>query len=182
MGNVVLMRSGMKAVVAISMLMSAASPSLGAESDSVGRPTRYALDDVTITLEVPTCGLGRCASYAISIHGDGRVLYEGRRNVANIGQREAKIEPERVLELLNHIYNVGFFLMSDDYTYGHGVSIFRGEVVEVPYIATETGASTILVRIKGYQKRIVWLTREPQELLTIQSRIKEVSGVDRWLR
>lgn len=172
----------MKVLFAIGLLICPLSQSLGADPAVIDRPTRYALSEVTISLDEPTCAFVPCPSYTVSIHGDGRVVYEGRKNVANLGQREATIEPQSVLELLNHIYSVGFFSMSNDYIYSHpSVSIFRGEVVETRNITTDTSATAISVSIRNYQKRIAWLTLNPEELLTIRSRIKEVSGVERWV-
>jgi len=155
---------------------------LGADSATIDRPTRYSLSDVTIALDEPACAFIPCPSYTVSIHGDGRVVYEGRQNVENLGQREAKIDPERVLELLKQIYSVGFFSMSDDYTYSQGVMMFQGEVVETKNVVTDTSATAISVSIEHYQKRIAWSTLTPEALLTIRSRIKEVSGVDRWIK
>ena len=176
------MRVSMKGLFAMGLLMCPLSPSFGADPAIVGPPPRFALSDVIIALDEPSCAFIPCPSYTVSIHGDGRVVYEGRKNVTTLGQRETTIEPQRVLDLLSHIYRVRFFSMDDDYTYSEQPSIFRGELVVLRNVATDTSTTTITVRIRDYQKRIAWSTLEPEALLTIRSRIQEVSGVDRWIK
>jgi hypothetical protein len=54
------------------------------------------------------CATDRCAVYSLSIFSDGTVAYDGRANVAVIGQRQGRISAERLSELISAIETMHF--------------------------------------------------------------------------
>jgi hypothetical protein len=109
--NVVQTRSRFVSNVVVALLLIGGVLHSRAEAAEVlERPHTYALSDVVISLERTGC-LGSCPSYTVAIHGDGRVVYDGRSHVAVIGHREKNIDQKQVVELLEHIYKIRFFLM-----------------------------------------------------------------------
>jgi hypothetical protein len=172
----------MKAIAIIGLLMLPVSDLLGAQSGMAEPPTRYGLKDVTITLDM--CKSGPCPSYVVSIHGDGRVSFEGRKNVNIIGRHEVRVDRDRVIELLGHIYSARFFSLGDNFTYGQFVSAVGDDDVEVNQVVVyDSSPTTLTVTIAGYQKSIAWDPFfSPKELSTLRDRILEIAEVQRWLR
>jgi len=56
------------------------------------------LKTVTIQLE-PTGCYGTCPGYSVTIHGDGRVEYNGKSHVKEIGTQEGRIETDKIRAL-----------------------------------------------------------------------------------
>jgi hypothetical protein len=106
-----------------------------------------------ITLERGVC-FGACPDYTVTIHGDGRVVYEGRRFVAQTGKREATVPRDAVRALLRKFRQADFFSLRDNYhaqvtdlptyrvTLAHdgrrkSVSDYGGEMMGMPKAVTE---------------------------------------------
>ena len=53
-----------------------------------------------ITFERTPC-FGKCPAYLMQVFADGRVLYEGRRDVPILGQKELKISAATVADMLH---------------------------------------------------------------------------------
>lgn len=72
---------------------------------------------IEISLERGSC-LNACPEYAITINGDGEVLYEGRRNVRERGAERGQISREQVMSLVSMFGRAGFFTLRP--AYGRG--------------------------------------------------------------
>lgn len=72
------------------------------------------LATVEIALERTTCR-GWCPSYRVVIHGDGRVVYTGRKFVREVGEREGRISEQVVRDLLGCFETMRFFELRDAY-------------------------------------------------------------------
>src|SRR5256885_2055239 len=68
-----------------------------------------------VVLERNSDCFGRCPSYELSIFGDGRVVYEGRRNVATLGRRESRVAPQQVTKLVQLFLRNDFSGMAEYY-------------------------------------------------------------------
>jgi hypothetical protein len=70
---------------------------------------------VSIRLERTRC-FGTCPDYSVTIHGDGSVKYFGKYYVDIPGEQTARIQPDKVNELLTAFDNIHFFYLRDRYT------------------------------------------------------------------
>ena len=61
------------------------------------------MPDALIQMRRAGCATEPCPSYALSIFADGTVTYDGRANVAVLGQRRAKVSPAQVSGLISAI-------------------------------------------------------------------------------
>jgi hypothetical protein len=146
------------------------------------RPFKYPLNDLTIRLERKGC-YGRCPIYSVEIHGDGRVVYEGRRFVGVTGRREGKIAQDQVVELLNHIYHIRFFDMRDEYsTRPDGVIVENGEVQETVIISSDLESKVISVKVGDYEKSVVDYDGSPPELVALSPRIDQIADTAKWTK
>lgn len=72
------------------------------------------MSEVSITLERTGC-YGACPSYWVTAHGDGRIVYEGRRFVDVIGRHEYMVDPTLVENLLHKARQDELWSMLDEY-------------------------------------------------------------------
>ena len=72
------------------------------------------LDSVVITLAKN--GVDSKPEYSITVYGDGRVVYEGFKNVEFKGETEFFVEKEKIVSLLNVFKDIDFFTLDDLYT------------------------------------------------------------------
>jgi len=69
------------------------------------------LDATEIQLSKIPC-YGTCPEYAVTIYGDGRVVYSGKQYVGIKGEREYFIPREQVETLVALFYEYGFFFLA----------------------------------------------------------------------
>src|SRR5437870_4342049 len=70
---------------------------------------------LTVQLERTAC-YGNCPAYSVTIHGDGRVEYNGKTHVKEKGLREGRVEADQIKSLLNEFATAKFFTLSEDYS------------------------------------------------------------------
>ena len=91
------------------------------------RPMRF-----RVTLERTQC-LGSCPAYKVTIHGDGRVDWEGTANVVAMGRLDGKRQVSRAaLEHLAHMIDDAKFFDRNEY----------GELETGPVCTTTNGTTT----------------------------------------
>lgn len=61
---------------------------------------------------------GSCPAYAVTIHGDGTVSYEGRSYVSIDGKHTAHVSPGAVRQLLERFRDANFFSLRNEYRAG----------------------------------------------------------------
>jgi hypothetical protein len=69
--------------------------------------------DALIQMQRGGCATEACQVYALSLFADGTVIYDGRANVTTLGQRQAKLSPAQVNQLVS-AFDAMNFLDSDD--------------------------------------------------------------------
>ena len=74
---------------------------------------RPAKSDPLIRMQRGGCATEACQVYALSLYADGTVIYDGRGNVATVGQRQSKLTPAQVDQLVS-AFDAMRFLDSDD--------------------------------------------------------------------
>lgn len=62
-----------------------------------------------------TACFGKCPVYQVQFFADGRIVYEGKRNVDFIGWYEGRISNEKVAEILKQAKQIGYFNLSNKY-------------------------------------------------------------------
>ena len=119
------------------------------------------LTSVVIQLSKNTC-YGTCPEYAVTIYGDGRVIYLGKQYVSVKGEREYFIPTARVDTLVDLFYEYGFFSWQDEYS----------------LYPTNNPAYTISIRIGDYLKTVIVYPpgASPERFLLLADVIDELSG------
>jgi hypothetical protein len=144
-------------------------------------PETYPLANVTMTLERSAC-YGTCPDYTVTIHGDGRVVYEGRNFVTTMGIQEGQIDREDVVDLLKAFYDADYFCLADACRDHADIKVQEdGTVTQFMMAVTEQPTQTVTPRIGLYQKRVVDYWKAPTELQELEQRIDDTAGVAKWV-
>ncbi len=67
-----------------------------------------------LTFERTAC-MGKCPTYSMKVYADGRVMYEGRRYVPLMGQRDLKLPAATVADMLRTAQEAHFDQFEDRY-------------------------------------------------------------------
>lgn len=98
------------------------SPFLAAQTDTPNQRTlnqsQPLSQQVALTLERTAC-FGFCPMYKLSVYGNGKVVYEGKRFVKVTGTRTTTISQTAVRKLVAEFQKIGYFNLQDSYTGGH---------------------------------------------------------------
>src|SRR4051812_14581782 len=81
-------------------------------SSAAAGATQDGADATVITLERTGC-FGPCPIYRLTLHGDGTVVFEGKRFVKSTGTFTAHIAPEQVRRLVEDFKKVDYFSLRD---------------------------------------------------------------------
>ena len=81
-----------------------------------------------LTFERTPCN-GRCPAYFMQVYADGRVAYEGRRDVPMTGQHTLKLSPAAVTEMLRQAHEAHFETFEP--RYAHHTSDLPSTVVTI---------------------------------------------------
>lgn len=131
-------------------------------------PTPENAGPVEIQLERTPC-YGFCPDYTVTIHGDGHVLYEGRRFVNVRGEQTAQISPADVRALLVRFDAIGFDDLQNEY---------RAHVTDLP-------TTTITLTRNGRSKSVLDYggagAGMPEAVRALQTEIDRLAGTARWV-
>jgi hypothetical protein len=148
-----------------------ASNAQGVAWNDRGTPSVLAgpvLDDSTvITLERGPC-FGRCPEYTVTMYGSGRIEFDGRRYVCEMGHQSARAPTSEVRRLVAQMLAAGYFEL--DWTAGP--------------LATNASTVTSSLRHAGQTRQIEHYLGDagaPRLLKTLEDRIDAVAGTWRWL-
>lgn len=73
---------------------------------------------VMLTLERTAC-FGACPIYKLTLYGNGKVVYEGKRFVNVIGTQTTTISQTAIRKLVADFQRLQYFKLQDNYTGGH---------------------------------------------------------------
>ena len=138
-----------------------------------GIATAAGSSDAVITLERTAC-FGGCPVYRIWASADGKVGYEGRAHVRQVGMATGEVPARRVESLLSELERAGYFSFANRYT---SVEPACGRY------ATDSPSAITLVRMGGKTKRIehdYGCGAAPGALVVLERRIDEVLNSARW--
>lgn len=151
------------------LLLAAALPACapGDPTNTPGDETAPTVE--TITLERQPC-FGFCPVYTLTIHGDGRVEFNGTDNVEISGEQTANIDPPDVQALADALIQGGYMEFEDSY--------MTQDVTDNPYVITSITFSD------GTTKRIEHYYGDqsaPEELTALEELIDDTANVAQWV-
>ena len=122
-----------------------------------------------ITLQRGAC-FGTCPIYSLSVHGDGRVEYDGLDFVEVTGVQTTTIDAAAVQELGDTMAEAGYFDWQDAYV--------NQEITDLP------SAVTSITLSDGTTKRIAHYygdTSAPEALTELERLIDETANTAQWV-
>ena len=134
----------------------------GATSDSAD-----AARDIRITLERGAC-FGRCPMYEVALDGSGKVVFEGRNFVKELGRHEDNVPVADVRALATEMEQAGYFAFEEQY----------------PPDATDHATVVSSLTLNGRTRRIehnLGSRSAPDALETLYARIDEVARSAKWI-
>lgn len=139
-------------------------------SSSSTRATTFS----SVTFERTPC-FGTCPVYAITVAGDGSVVFNGTRNVDSTGRFIGRIDVGRVASLRRAFDDAQYFALDDKYGYGEANCREYG-----------TDAARILTSITTPErtKRVdhdLGCSNVPTRLADLYRRFDEIVGTSRWI-
>jgi len=126
-------------------------------------------DNVVITIDRKTC-FGDCPDYSAQIYSDGTVIYIGRFNVKEIGERRTKVSQQAIQELIKEFQRINYFALKDKYeTDENGMSV------------TDQATTTTSICLDGKKKTVVNYLYAPKELDALEDKIDSLAGLYKFL-
>lgn len=128
---------------------------------------------LVITLERTVC-FGFCPIYRLTVYGDGRVEYEGDRNVDVEGLQTSTLTPEQVQELVDAYQAADYFNLKDDYT---------APVTDLPSTITSVtieGQTKVITNYGGCMEFDA-AEKAPQALCDFEAKIDSVTNSAQWV-
>ena len=129
------------------------------------------LNTLTIRLERTRC-FGNCPAYTVTIHGDGRVEYEGKSNVKQSGLQEARLDAATIKALVKEFSKAKFLTVSEDYS---GKNCAR-YCTDMPSAVTELDLKEVKHRVNHYYG----CGGAPKALFDLESAVDKLAGTERW--
>jgi hypothetical protein len=129
------------------------------------------LKTVTVRLERIGC-YGNCPAYAVTIHGDGQVEYNGKSHVKESGAQQARLEPDTIKELMKEFTKAKFLTLSEDYS-GENCARYCTDMATA---VTELNLKEVNHRVKHYYG----CGGAPKTLFDLESAIDKLANTERW--
>ena len=177
-------------VLVLSLTFNALACGGAAQSDAQTAATPAAQatapKDTVITLERSQC-FGTCPSYKLTVYGDGRVVYEGRKFVKVEGAVNDSVTQEQLKQLLAEFDKADYFSLRD--TYFDATDGCPTYWTDNPTANTslELGGKKKAVRhYYGCQEKETSKDSSfsvyPKKLYELESKIDEIVNTGRWVK
>ncbi len=144
-------------------------PHNGRPAHHVRMPAIRDWSSLKITLTRSVC-FGSCPVYTVEIDGDGSVIYNGERFVAETGQRTARIPRRKVHQLYGAFRKAEFFWLFDKY---------QAHITDFP-------SYTVSIAYDGHRKKVLDYAGPhigmPHAVAELEHLIDVTAGTDRWVR
>jgi Domain of unknown function (DUF6438) len=132
--------------------------------------------DTLITLTRTDC-FGGCPTYTLSINAEGKVLFDGRKDVKQTGEVESRISHEKLKELIAAFKKINYFDLQ--WRYDHGIAC--------PQFSYDSPAAITSLTLNGKKKTIHHAngctgSKELAQLTWLEGKIDEAVKVDQWLK
>lgn len=128
----------------------------------------------SMIIKVTKGGVGIGPDYSLTIHGSGKVIYDGVENVKHKGLAKKTLENEKIISLLSDFKDTGFFSLKDNYTVEDSAS--RPYTIISISIPKENG-EILTKRIKFHHgdKNV------PKELKELENKIDAIVNSKQWV-
>ena len=141
------------------------TPNLNALSDAD-------LKTVTVRLERIGC-FGTCPAYTVTIQGDGRVEYNGKSHVKQVGTREGRIQIDTIRTLAAEFAKAKFWGLPEEFS----ESKCSGRVcTDMATAVTELSLKGLTHRVKHYYG----CGSAPKALFSLESFIDKSANTEQW--
>lgn len=140
------------------------NPDLGSLSDADFKT-------LTISLERQGC-YGSCPAYVVKLEGTGRVVYEGKDHIKEKGNKEGRVEIDKIKALIAEFANANFWALPDEYT----ESKCNRYCTDMPTAITELSLRGRTRRVKHYYG----CGGVPKALFDLESAIDKSVKVEQW--
>lgn len=129
-----------------------------------------------INLERTGC-YGSCPIYAVTIHNDGSVIFQGKGNVKIEGERRSKVSLEDIHFLLNAFEKITFLSLKDSYT---------SEMDGCKEVWTDTASQIISLRSNKHIKTVSYYNgcmglSDPEKISWLADTIDILVGTRQWV-
>ncbi len=123
-------------------------------------------NNIVIKMERHVTG-GSSPAYSLGIARDGKVIYEGIKNVKIIGRQTSHISESALNKLINEFINIYYFALKDKYG--------ESDISDVPCVTTS-------ISLDGRNKKIFHCpgSSAHQGLSALQDKIDEVTNSNQW--
>jgi hypothetical protein len=133
--------------------------------------------DDQITLERTAC-FGTCPVYQLTIKSDGSVTFDGHRFTKTIGSATGKINQADFRALVSEFEKINYFSLPDAYTPG---------TKECPRTITDMPSANTSIHLHGREKSVAHYygcgtEGVLQKLTTLEDKIDEVAGTQKWIK
>jgi hypothetical protein len=129
------------------------------------------LKEVVLILERTSC-YGSCPAYKLTLHGDGRVEYEGGKNVKLTSKKEGHVQSGDLKKILAAFDKADFFSIKP-YTYDTCTCTV---CTDMPTAITEIRAKGMSHRVEHYYG----CRCAPKELWELEESIDGIVGTRQW--
>jgi hypothetical protein len=122
-------------------------------------------NNIVIKMERHVTG-GSSPAYSLAIARDGKVIYEGIKNVKIIGGQTSHISESALNELINEFINIYYFALKDKYGESN---------LDAPCVTTS-------ISLDGKNKKIYHCpgSSAQQGLSALEDKIDEVTNSNQW--
>jgi len=158
-----------KYLFAIIALMLLVLPMVSCAGSPTAAPGSSDLKNLVITLERTACK-GKCPVYALTIYGNGTVVYEGKEFVKIQGRQTTSISEDKIRELVSEFEKIDYFSLSDNY---------QNRVI------TDMPSAITSITIGGKTKTVNHYHGDlgaPKELSALEDKIDEIANSAQWTK
>lgn len=118
----------------------------------------YTDKDMVASIERTMC-FGKCPAYKMEIYGNGKIVYEGLRDVANIGKYTGSTTTDKINQLLTKAKEIGYMEFNDSYE---------------NKLVTDLPSTTTVILLDGVYKKIYTRYDTPEKLRAFQKYFDEL--------
>ena len=154
-----------KYLLATSILLLAITLSIGCNSTMT--PVPNDIKEVVITLERTAC-FGVCPVYTLTIYGDGRIVYEGMRNVRIEGTITTTISEDKIKQLITEFQKIDYFSLKDSYE--------ERNATDMPSAYTSLTINGKTKTVRHYHGDL----NAPKKLTELENKIDLIVNSDEW--
>ena len=159
-------------VVSSLLVIKTASGHFADEAPNLSSLSDADLKAVTVRLERFAC-FGTCPVYTVTIHGDGRVEYNGKSSVKQKGTRDGRIETDTIRTLISEFAKAKFWALPEEYS----------EAQCTGRVCTDMATAVTELTVRGVTRRVehyYGCGSAPKVLFDLEAAIDRSANVEQW--